>query len=50
MNLTEFALRNQPLVFIVVIALVAFSGMALQNFPNAVVWDMSHRTMPSFPT
>jgi multidrug efflux pump subunit AcrB len=34
MNLTGFALRNQPLVAIVVIALVAFAGSALQNFPS----------------
>ena len=34
MNLTGFALRNQPLVFIVTLALVAFAGMALQNFPS----------------
>ena len=34
MNLTGFALRNQPLVLIVVVALVAFAGMALQNFPS----------------
>ena len=34
MNLTGFALRNQPLVTIIVIALVAFAGMALTNFPS----------------
>jgi len=34
MNLTGFALRNQPLVTILVLALVAFAGMALQNFPS----------------
>ncbi len=34
MNLTGFALRNQPLVIIIVIALVVFAGMALQNFPS----------------
>ncbi len=34
MNLTGFALRNQPLVIIIVIALVAFAVMALQNFPS----------------
>jgi multidrug efflux pump subunit AcrB len=34
MNLTGFALRNQPLVFVSVIALVAFAAMALQNFPS----------------
>ena len=34
MNLTGFALRNQPLVAIVTLALVVFAGMALQNFPS----------------
>ncbi len=34
MSLTGFALRNQPLVIIIVIALVVFSVMTLQNFPS----------------
>ncbi len=34
MNLTGFALRNQPLVATIVVALVIFAGMALQNFPS----------------
>jgi multidrug efflux pump subunit AcrB len=34
MNLTGFALRNQPLVLIVVIAIVLFSFSVLQNFPS----------------
>jgi multidrug efflux pump subunit AcrB len=34
MNLTGFALRNQPLVLIVVVAIVLFSFSALQNFPS----------------
>ncbi len=32
--MTGFALRNQPLVFIVVIALVATSLSVLDNFPS----------------
>jgi multidrug efflux pump subunit AcrB len=34
MNLTGFALRNQPLVIVVAIALVAFGFMVLGNFPS----------------
>jgi multidrug efflux pump subunit AcrB len=34
MNLTGFALRNQPLVLIIVIALVAYSLSILDNFPS----------------
>jgi multidrug efflux pump subunit AcrB len=34
MNLTGFALRNQPLVLIIVFALVVYSGMVLGDFPS----------------
>jgi multidrug efflux pump subunit AcrB len=34
MNLTGFALRNQPLVLVVVFALVVYSAMVLGNFPS----------------
>ena len=34
MNPTGFALRNQPLVLIIVIALVAFGFMVIPNFPS----------------
>ncbi len=34
MSLTGYALKNQPLVIIVVFAMVVFAGMALQNFPS----------------
>jgi multidrug efflux pump subunit AcrB len=34
MNLTGFALRNQPLVITIVVALVVFAGMVMQNFPS----------------
>ncbi|MGH0036968.1 MAG: efflux RND transporter permease subunit [Myxococcota bacterium] len=34
MNLTGFALRNQPLVLVVVAAMVAYSAMVLGNFPS----------------
>jgi multidrug efflux pump subunit AcrB len=34
MNLTGFALRNQPLVLIIVFALVCYSGSVLDNFPS----------------
>ena len=34
MNLTAFALRNQPLVLILVAALVAYSLSSLDDFPS----------------
>ena len=34
MNLTGFALRNQPLVLVLVFALVAYSLSVLDNFPS----------------
>ncbi len=34
MNLTGFALRNQPLVLIIVFALVVYSATILDNFPS----------------
>ena len=34
MNLTGFALRNQPLVLIVVLTLVVYSLSALNDFPS----------------
>ena len=34
MNLTGFALRNQPLVLIIVAALVAYSVSVLDDFPS----------------
>ncbi len=34
MNLTGFALRNQPLVLIIVLALVAYSFSVMSNFPS----------------